>query len=143
MASRSINDLHPRLQSVAVQFDERAHELGVEVLRYCTFRSNAEQDALYAMGRTTKSNVGVSLMRPLGKIVTNAKAGQSAHNFMLNGKAASKAWDCCPLVSGAPVWSEKHPHWAVLGKIAEELGLNWYGRKGAPFHELCHFEMKG
>lgn len=36
----------------------------------CTYRSNDEQTSLYAIGRTAK-----------GKKVTNAQAGQSAHNF--------------------------------------------------------------
>lgn len=36
----------------------------------CTNRSNEEQNAAYAQGRTAP-----------GKIITNAKAGQSPHNF--------------------------------------------------------------
>ena len=43
----------------------------------CTYRSNEEQTQLYALGRTVK-----------GKIVTNAKAGQSKHNSL-----PSKAFD--------------------------------------------------
>jgi peptidoglycan L-alanyl-D-glutamate endopeptidase CwlK len=38
----------------------------------CTHRDNAEQSELYAQGRTTGK---------MGKIVTNAKAGQSPHNY--------------------------------------------------------------
>ncbi len=36
----------------------------------CTHRSNDEQNALYAQGRTAS-----------GKVVTNAQAGQSPHNY--------------------------------------------------------------
>lgn len=39
----------------------------------CTRRTNEEQDALYALGRTAP-----------GKVVTNAKAGQSPHNFNIS-----------------------------------------------------------
>lgn len=141
MASRSLSDLHPVMQTKAAVFVAKAKDRGVDVLIYCTFRSGTEQDALYAMGRTTKSNVGVTPLRRLGKIVTNARAGQSAHNFTINGKPAAKAWDCVPLDHGSPAWSESHPSWKILGEIAAEMGLNWYGRKGAPFHELCHFQM--
>lgn len=141
MASRSINDLHPKLQQKAKDFIARCNRLGVYPLIYCTYRSGQEQNQLYAMGRTTKSTVGVSILRPLGKVVTNAKAGQSAHNFTLNGKPASKAWDSCPTVAGALVWDEKHPHWKVMGQVAKELGITWYGAPGAKFYELCHFEM--
>lgn len=143
MASRRTSDLHPVMQVKASQFVAEAAARGVEVLIYCTYRSNAEQDELYAMGRTTKSNVGVSLLRPLGKVVTKARGGQSAHNFTLNGKPAAKAWDCVVTISGKPDWSGQHPHWKILGEIAADLGLNWYGRKGAPFYELCHFQMVG
>ena len=140
MASRRIEDLHPAMQLKATVFKDECKKRGVDVVIYCTYRSHAEQDQLYAMGRTTKSNVGVSILRPLGKIVTNARAGKSAHNFMLNGKPASKAWDACPMVAGAPVWSEKHPHWTIMGEVAELLSLNWYGKPGSKFHEMAHFE---
>lgn len=36
----------------------------------CTFRSNDEQEQLFAQGRTTK-----------GKIITQAKGGESPHNY--------------------------------------------------------------
>lgn len=141
MASRNINDLHPLLQQKAKEFIARCNRLGVYPYIYCTYRSGAEQDQLYSMGRTTKSTIGVTALRPLGKKVTNAKAGQSAHNYNMNGKPASKAWDACPQVAGALVWDEKHPHWKIMGKVAAEIGMNWYGKKGSPFFELCHFEM--
>lgn len=141
MASRSINDLHPRLTPIAQEFVTKCRERGVDVLIYCTWRSGIEQNQLYAMGRTTKSNIGVTPFRPLGKVVTNARAGQSAHNFTINKRPASKAWDCCPVVGGKPVWDGKHPHWQIMGAVGIELGLNWYGKKGSKFYELPHFEM--
>lgn len=141
MASRSIADLHPYMQDKARQFLYDCKAGGVDVLIYCTWRSGKEQDQLYAMGRTTKSNVGVTLLRPLGKIVTNARAGQSAHNFTINGRPASKAWDCCPMVGGKPVWAESHPHWQVIGHVAKSLGLNWYGWPNSKFREFPHVEM--
>lgn len=142
MASREISHLHPHMQVKAEEFQNRCLERGVHVLIYCTYRSGKEQDILYAMGRTTKSNVGVSILRPLGKIVTNAKAGQSAHNFTLNGRPASKAWDCCPTIGGKPIWDGKHPHWQIMGQVAAELGLEWYGAPGSKFKEQAHFQMR-
>ena len=143
MASRDIKDLHPHMQLMAVEFKERCKARGVDVLIYCTYRSNKEQDELYAMGRTTKSNVGVTPLRPLGKVVTNAKAGQSAHNFTINKRPASKAWDCCPMVGGKLMWASSHPHWKIMGEVAAELGLNWYGKPGSKFFEQAHFQMVG
>lgn len=141
MASREISHLHPYLAARIPTFIERCKERGVDVLIYCTYRSGEEQNHLYAMGRTTKSSIGVSVLRPLGKVVTNARAGQSAHNFTINKRPASKAFDCCPLVGGKPVWDGKHPHWQIMGAVGQELCLNWYGKKGSKFYELPHFEM--
>lgn len=132
MASRKIEDLHPDLQPIAREFVRRCQAQGVEALITCTYRSGEEQNALYAQGRS----------RP-GARVTNARAGQSAHNFTLNGKPAARAFDIVPLIKGQCMWDAKHPHWKIAGQIGMDLGLNWYGRPGAPFREMPHFQMKG
>lgn len=129
MASRKIEDMHPKLQPLVRQFLERAEAAGVNVLITCTYRSNEEQDQLYAQGRS----------KP-GPKVTNAKAGQSKHNHTLNGKPASLAFDVVPMVGGKCVWDAKHPHWQVLGLIGHQLGFDWYGSPGAPFKEYPHFQ---
>jgi peptidoglycan LD-endopeptidase CwlK len=131
MASRSSGDLHPDLQPLYHEFIAEAAKEGIEVLTTCTYRSNAEQDQLFAQGRT----------KP-GPRVTNARAGQSAHNFTLNGKPAAKAFDVVPVVAGKLMWSAAHPHWQTLGKIGMEIGLNWYGAPGSKFTEYPHFQLK-
>ncbi|MGY8624148.1 M15 family metallopeptidase [Chromobacterium violaceum] len=131
MPSRKLEDLHPDLQPLARQFLDRCKAAGLDVLITCTWRSGAEQDALYAQGRTQP-----------GARVTNARAGQSAHNAVIAGKPAARAFDIVPLVNGKPMWDDKHPAWQTAGSIGMELGLNWYGRPGAPFRELPHFELK-
>jgi peptidoglycan L-alanyl-D-glutamate endopeptidase CwlK len=130
MASRNLDDLHPALQPLAHAFLSRCADAGVTPLITCTWRSGAEQDALYAQGRTAP-----------GPRVTNARAGQSAHNFILNGQPAARAFDVVPLLAGKPQWDAGHPHWQMMGRIGTELGLNWYGRPGAPFREFPHFEL--
>jgi len=134
MASRSFNDFHPDLLPLAIKFRDECKAAGLDILITCTYRSNAEQDALYAIGRT----------KP-GKRVTNAKAGQSAHNFTINGKPASKAFDFVPLKSGKPVWDDTQPEndalWQSAGNIALGLGLTWYGAKGASFNEKPHVQL--
>jgi peptidoglycan L-alanyl-D-glutamate endopeptidase CwlK len=132
MASRNLTDLYPAMQPVCRDFLARAAHADIDVLITCTWRSSAEQDALYAQGRSQP-----------GPIVTRARGGQSAHNYMLNGKPAAKAFDVVPIVNGKPMWDEKHPAWQALGKIGTELGLDWYGRPDAKFHEMPHFQLKG
>jgi peptidoglycan L-alanyl-D-glutamate endopeptidase CwlK len=131
MPSRQIEDLHPDLQIIAKEFVRRCATEAPNVKIICTWRSNYEQDELYKQGRT----------KP-GAIVTRAKAGQSAHNFMINGKPAAKAFDIAVLINNkyAP---DNHKEWDIAGRIGTELGLNWYGREGAPFKEKPHFQLKG
>jgi len=131
MASRKISDLHPDLQPICEAFTEEAQRQGIDFILTCTFRSNNEQDALYAQGRTAP-----------GAIVTRAKGGKSAHNFTINGNPASKAFDVVPMDAGKPVWNDGHPSWKKLGRIGQNLGLNWYGSPTAPFREFPHFQLK-
>lgn len=129
MASRSLNDLHPRLKERALAFLDRCRMEGIDVLIYCTYRSNKEQAELYEQGRSRG-----------GKIVTYAKPGRSMHNFTIDGRPAAKAFDCVPLINGKPEWSAKHPAWQKIGKIGTEVGLMWAGN-WARFREYPHFQL--
>lgn len=66
---------------------------GLDVLVTCTWRSDEEQESLYAQGRT----------KP-GRRVTNARAGQSAHNYTINGVRAALGMDIVPMRHGKLVW---------------------------------------
>jgi peptidoglycan L-alanyl-D-glutamate endopeptidase CwlK len=119
MASRSIDDLHPDLQPKAKEFKKECAKEGIDALIYMTYRSNEEQDELYARGRT----------KP-GKKVTNAKGGNSSHNFTIDGKPAAKAFDAVPLrkVDGKnrAIWNDPNL-WDLMGEVAERIGLKWGG----------------
>jgi peptidoglycan L-alanyl-D-glutamate endopeptidase CwlK len=129
MASRRIEDLHPSLQPLARDFIAKAQAAGLDPLITCTYRSNAEQAELYAQGRT----------KP-GKVVTNARPGQSLHNHTEGGKPAAKAFDIVPLVQGKPQWQATHPHWHQLGALGKSLGLEWAG-DWRTFREYPHFQL--
>lgn len=130
MSSRSLFDLHPDLYPKAILMIKLLGEQGVDYLCYCTFRPDSEQNKLYAQGRTEP-----------GKIVTYARGGQSKHNFTLDGKMASKAFDGAPLVGGKIVWDIKHPHWQKIGEVGHSLNLTW-GMDWKKFKEMPHFELK-
>lgn len=143
MASREIRDLSPAMQVLYNKFNDRCRrdielqKLGVTVLLICTFRDQDEQARLYAQGRTTP-----------GKVVTNAKPGQSAHNVQTpQGKPLAEAFDFVPLINGKPDWSDHDDPatpvdeldvWMKCGAHAEAVGLKWYGRPDAPFREFPH-----
>lgn len=110
-ASRSLDDLNPRFRSFVDAFIAACAAQNLDILIYCTYRPNVDQDLLYAQGRSAP-----------GHIVTNARAGQSAHNYRL-------AFDGCPLLHGKPMWNEPllGPHWSLYGKIAQDCGMEWGG----------------
>lgn len=127
MSSRSIDDLNKEMHGMAIVHKQLCAAEGVELLIYCTLRSNKEQDELYEIGRS----------KP-GKIVTNARAGQSAHNPDELGLAS--AYDCCPMINGKPMWDTNHPSWAIVGRCGEEAGLIWSGRWTGKLKETAHFQ---
>jgi peptidoglycan L-alanyl-D-glutamate endopeptidase CwlK len=108
---------------LAAAFLAECQTAGIDVLVTCTLRSSEEQTILYAQGRTAP-----------GRIVTRAKAGQSAHNYGL-------AIDVVPMHLGKPVWDDHDPIWDEIGEIGVKHGLEWYGSPGAVFHEKPHFQL--
>jgi len=105
-----------RIQKLHPVFADRVRQLITDLQRggltvECVqgLRTYAEQDALYAQGRLRQ-----------GPIVTNAKGGQSYHNFAV-------AADLCPFVNGQPAW-ELNSAFNKIGLEAERLGLEWGGR---------------
>lgn len=94
---------------------------------YCritqTLRGFNEQDALYAQGRTTLFN---SLGKRLG-IVTNAKGGQSYHNYGLAFdfvlmEISSATWDITKDFDG-----DGKADWMEVVDIFKENGYTWGG----------------
>ncbi len=91
----------------------------------CTYRSNEEQDKLYAQGRTSP-----------GKIVTNAKAGQSKHN-----SNPSKAFDIAFITVDKKLsWDDKHfvRFAEIIKKISSVIDCGCYWK----FKDSPHFELK-
>ena len=122
--SRSLGDLHPRVYRLAVAFIDACAAQGIDIIVTSTYRDTAAQDALYAQGRSLP-----------GRIVTNAKAGQSWHNWRL-------AFDVVPVRAGKPVWGTTGADkelWNRIGAIGESVGLEWAGR-WKRFCEYPHFQ---
>jgi len=117
--SRSLDDLHPRVKALAETFIKHCDEAGYDILIYSTYRDIEAQNAIYAQGRTTK-----------GSIVTNAKGGQSFHNYRV-------AFDWVPVCGGKARWND-YLAYSKCGKIAEEVGLEWAGRWAGKLKETAH-----
>ena len=122
--SRSLDDLIPPAKERVERFLSLCKDQGIDLLVTSTYRDNESQQALYEQGRTTA-----------GKVVTNAKAGDSWHNWRC-------AVDVVPMVNGKPNWDGLHPVWDQIGKLGEQAGLEWAGR-WRTFKELAHFQYTG
>jgi len=121
--SRDLDLLHSLVRPKVDAFIEKVKDAGIDMIITCTKRTNAEQALLYAQGRTTP-----------GAIVTNARPGQSAHNWGF-------AIDVVPIVNGKADWNGRDLVWQEIGKIGQSCGLEWYGAPGAKFPELPHFQL--
>lgn len=122
--SRSLDDLLPAVAERVRRFIKAADEAGIDLLVTSTYRDNASQNALYAQGRTAP-----------GKIVTNAKAGESIHNYRC-------AVDVVPIVAGKPRWDVKDEVWQKIGALGKAQGLEWAG-DWKRFKEYPHFQYTG
>ncbi len=126
IASRKVEDLNPIVQHMCAAHVTACIQAGIELLITCTYRDNEEQDHLYAIGRTLP-----------GKKVTNARGGQSFHNYRL-------AYDVVPMRFGKPVWGttgEDGKLWAKVGELGQQCGLEWAGN-WKTFKEYPHFQFR-
>jgi peptidoglycan L-alanyl-D-glutamate endopeptidase CwlK len=134
MASRDPADLHPDLAALWAEFKSRCALLDIEVFLTCTYRSNTEQDADYAQGRTTP-----------GHRITAAQAGQSAHNCTMNDDGVTpgaRAFDFAIQLGdeGNELdWDSDDPQWQDAIKIGEALGL--VSGKNFPTPDADHLEL--
>lgn len=106
LASPNIN---PQMRTRTEAVLEQARREGMDMRVTNGFRSVAEQDALYAQGRTAPGNV-----------VTNARGGSSWHNY---GVAVDIAFNNA---NGQPSWPN-NANWTRYGQIAVNNGLEWGG----------------
>lgn len=120
--SRDLADLDADVRVRAEGLLLEAANQGIRLIITHTLRTIAEQDALYAQGRTTP-----------GRKVTNARGGWSWHNW---GRAFDVAIADFPGdVTPDDVYDGP---WAKVGAIGEHIGLEWGGRWKRP--DLPHFQ---
>jgi peptidoglycan LD-endopeptidase CwlK len=116
MSSRSLDTLHAKFRPLVDMWLSDLDAAGMIALITCTFRSVAEQEQLYCIGRTVPGQKCIPIIRPMGLTVTNARAGQSAHQYGL-------AIDFVPMNCGKPDWSGKSDLWNRSIKMAQTRGM--------------------
>lgn len=130
--SARIEDLEPMTRHLCEDFLQQCGILGLAVRVTHTLRTMEEQAHLYAKGRSLPGEpcehggvlrpVGTCKQHPLGRWVTRAKPGQSAHNF-------GAAFDIC-FVGKVAYPKVDDPLWARVGEAGEGAGLSWGGPRG-------------
>jgi peptidoglycan LD-endopeptidase CwlK len=109
---------------------QQAAKKGIVVVITDGFRSFEDQNRLYQQGRTTSGN-----------IVTNAKAGESYHNYGLAIDFALKT------PSGNVIWDRQYDgnrngkaDWTEVVEISKSLGFQW-GGDWTKFKDYPHLQM--
>ncbi|AJD91524.1 hypothetical protein JMA_22070 [Jeotgalibacillus malaysiensis] len=119
---RNMGAVDSRIRDMAVEIIKRAYKEGINVQISSGLRTHAEQNALYAKGRTAPGN-----------IVTNARAGQSVHNyglavdyFLTNHTGTTATWTV-------------NAQWRRVAAIAKSMGFTW-GGDWTSFPDAPHLE---
>jgi len=120
-SEKNISSLDPKIQSLARTLVHKAASVGITIKVISGLRTYEEQDALYAQGRT----------KP-GKIVTNARAGYSNHNFGI-------AFDI-GVFEGNKYLGES-PKYKAVGMLGMDIGLEWGGSWKSIVDEP-HFQLR-
>ncbi|AWG44153.1 hypothetical protein BEH_07130 [Priestia filamentosa] len=119
-SEKKLVGVHAGVAEKAIELINLAYKQGINIAVTQGLRTFAEQDALYAQGRTKA-----------GKKVTNAKGGQSIHNYGL-------AFDIAVFDDNKnPVWSGNG--YNIVGKLGQQMGLEW-GGAWKSFKDMPHFE---
>ncbi|WP_432663873.1 M15 family metallopeptidase [Wukongibacter baidiensis] len=120
---KDLDRLHSYVGALAGELIRKSKENGVEIIVTETFRTKERQQELYNQGRTTP-----------GQIVTNAKPGDSIHNYGL-------AFDIVPVEKGKALW-DRYDLFKKVGAIGVALGLEW-GGNWRSFKDYPHFQWTG
>lgn len=123
---KRIDTLHPVLRAEAHKiYDEICQAVsGSVVVRFSwTFRSFEEQDKIYQQGRTTP-----------GSIVSNAKAGESFHNYglaidivLLVDKDVNGTFETASWSTKADFDKDGQSDWSEVVEVFKKYGWEWGG----------------
>jgi peptidoglycan L-alanyl-D-glutamate endopeptidase CwlK len=120
-SEKNIATLLPEVRPISRALVQKAAQSGIQVKIISGLRTWAEQDELYAQGRT----------RP-GPKITNARGGYSNHNFAI-------AFDV-GVFEGTKYLSES-PKYKAVGALGMDLGLEWGGNWKTIVDEP-HFQLR-
>jgi peptidoglycan L-alanyl-D-glutamate endopeptidase CwlK len=116
-----LDGLDPVARAKFADLLARLDAMGEDILLTAGYRTVKEQNTLYAQGRT----------KP-GKIVTNARGGDSLHNYAC-------AVDFVPITKGQPDWSANARFQKVIA-LAKSMGCE-AGADWTTFPDIPHLQF--
>jgi len=120
-SEKVIATLLPQVQPMARALVQKAAAVGINIKIISGLRTYAEQNALYAQGRTAP-----------GPVVTNARGGYSNHNFGI-------AFDV-GVFEGSKYLGDS-PKYRAVGALGVDLGLEW-GGNWKTLVDQPHFQLR-
>lgn len=140
-----INLLHPKLREEALEIYTKISDnlKGRAICRFVfTLRTFSEQAAIYAQGRTKLFDAKGNKL----KIVTNAKPGQSLHNYgvaidicLLRDKDCNGSYETLSWEDTVDFDGDGIADWMECVKIFKQFGWAW-GGDFRTFVDKPHFE---
>ncbi|WP_234396968.1 peptidoglycan-binding protein [Bacillus massiliglaciei] len=128
--------IHPVVKESAIELIKRAYDEGIFVQISAGYRSMTEQAKLYGQGRLGYTYNGVNYSNVAKAKVTNAKPGQSYHNFGLAVDYFLVSDD-----GNTALWTV-NDKWKRVAAIGKSLGFKW-GGDWKSFKDYPHLEMTG
>lgn len=120
--------VHPQLLGKVLRILDVMQLAGFPMIVTDGVRTEAQQRALYAQGRTEP-----------GAIVTQLDGVHLRSRHQIKADGFGRAVDCAFLVNGRPSWDEALP-WRLYGELAIALGLAWGGH-WTSFPDKPHIEL--
>ena len=117
----NIATLLEEVRPMARALVQKAAANGIQIKVISATRTFAEQDALFAKGRTAP-----------GSVVTNARGGYSNHNFGI-------AFDIGVFEGGR--YLDESPAYKAVGALGMNLGLEW-GGNWKTIQDEPHFQLR-
>lgn len=120
--SRDPKDLSPVMYSKEQEWERQVKAAGIDYLITCTRRTQAEQEALYAQGRT----------KPGKKVTWTLKSRHLEGN----------AFDFVIMVNGKPDWAMVHKdQWDKAVEIGKSLGMSQVIGNDGKVKEFAHLQI--
>lgn len=142
-STRNMGAVNSTVKNYALEVVRRAHKQGIKVIITSGLRTMEEQARLYGQGRSSYLYRGKQYGNPKKNVVTQAKPGQSVHNY---GYAVDFA---LMLDNGAVVWDmnrddnkKNGSDWREVASIAKQLGFSW-GGDWKSFKDYPHIDYGG